>query len=271
LLTRTNLVRATGVNWLARSQIETSLLVTAVIKSGAMEQQGASVIDRLNQLLAQGWSAGSDQDAPALDNGAQVLTTNARSTVRVGADRQSSAATISVMASPKSATQLLEMAMTLSQQGANPMVGETESLSGWVVRTNNPPADAARDPAATPRTEPARVTPPADPAASPTDGSTNLPANAPTAEPGADKAPDAPPPPTSDVKWLLPEAELAPWQSSDRPNEPAAQVGMMASIKGAALKIGQWLGWSGDRTPPDPQATAPHEQGKVRGQGSEEA
>ena len=271
LLTRTNLVRATGVNWLARSQIETSLLVTAVIKSGAMEQQGASVIDRLNQLLAQGWSAGSDQDAPALDNGAQVLTTNARSTVRVGADRQSSAATISVMASPKSATQLLEMAMTLSQQGANPMVGETESLSGWVVRTNNPPADAARDPAATPRTEPARVTPPADPAAAPTDGSTNLPANAPTAEPGADKAPDAPPSPTSDVKWLLPEAELAPWQSSDRPNEPAAQVGMMASIKGAALKIGQWLGWSGDRTPPDPQATAPHEQGKVRGQGSEEA
>jgi hypothetical protein len=294
LIVRPNLVRATGINWMAREQIDTSLLLTAVLKSGAMQvQQGASPIERMNRLLAEGFAQSDAADEPVLESSPQIIKT--QSSVMVGAPRQVNAQTVSVMAAPKSASQLLEMAMTLTQQGGNPAMGDAESLGAWVVRTapsessresgREPIRDSSREPSVP--AQPAAQTPPTAPAQQPADAP--VPGNAPSTpqsespagqpaapqgnqsaapaavgEPGALQVPaqlpaqlpgqvpgqvpvqgSDQPQPTSDVRWLLPQDELGQWLPSDSlQTEPAAQPGMLSSLKGAAVKLSQWLGWS---------------------------
>ena len=210
LIARPNLVRATGITWMDRSKIDTSLLLSAALKSGALLAQPSSPIERMNQLLAQGWAQSSQpQEAP--DSAAQVLTTQSRASLNVGTITQAPAATVSVMAQPKSSSQLMDMAMTLTRQGSNPLPGDEESISGWVVRTAQPAAEAGRE-APVPRSEP---TPPAAPANAPAVDTRSAPstdADRPT-DP-TKVAPDAPAAtPNSDVRWLMPQDELLGWMS----------------------------------------------------------
>jgi hypothetical protein len=83
LIVRPNFVRATGITWMDRSQIDTSLLLSAALKSGALLVQSSSPLERMNQLLAQGWVQ-SSQPQEALDRSAQVLTTESRHGLHVG-------------------------------------------------------------------------------------------------------------------------------------------------------------------------------------------
>jgi hypothetical protein len=243
LIVRPNFVRATGITWMDRSKIDTSLLLSAALKSGALLAQPSSPIERMNQLLAQGW-AQSSQPQEAIDSAAQVLTTHSRASLNVGTITQAPAATVSVMAQPKSSSQLMDMAMTLTRQGSNPLPGDTESISGWVVRTAPPAAEAGRE-APVPRSEP---TPPAAPANAPAVDTRPAPstdADKP-AEP-AKVAPDAPAAtPNSDVRWLMPQDELLGLLSDTVQVSAQTQVqgGVLSSIKSAALQLSQWLGWS---------------------------
>jgi hypothetical protein len=220
-----------------------SLLLSAALKSGALLAQPSSPIERMNQLLAQGW-AQSSQPQEAIDSAAQVLTTQSRASLNVGTITQAPAATVSVMAQPKSSSQLMDMAMTLTRQGSNPLPGDAESISGWVVRTAQPAAEAGRE-APVPRSEP---TPPAAPANAPAVDTRPAPstdADKP-AEP-AKVAPDAPAAtPNSDVRWLMPQDELLGWMSDTVQVSAQAQVqgGVLSSIKSAALQLSQWLGLS---------------------------
>jgi hypothetical protein len=243
LIVRPNLVRATGITWMDRSKIDTSLLLSAALKSGALLAQPSSPIERMNQLLAQGW-AQSSQPQEALDSAAQVLTTQPRASLNVGTVTQAPAATLSVMAQPKSSSQLMDMAMTLTRQGNNPLPGDAESISGWVVRTAQPAAEAGRE-APAPRSE---STPPAAPANAP--AVDTRPAPSTDADKPAEPAkvtPDAPAAtPNSDVRWLMPQDELLGLLSDNVQVSAQTQVqgGVLSSIKSAALQLSQWLGWS---------------------------
>jgi hypothetical protein len=252
LIVRPNLIRATGITWMDRSQIETLLMINAALKSGALLDQVSSPLERMNQLLAQSWGA---ETAPqdALDRSAPVLTTNARSTVQVGPSRQAPVASISVMAQPKSSAQLMDMAMTLTRQGSNPLPGDAESISGWVVRTAPPAADAGRDAPPT-RSEPVpNAAPPQQAPAVETRPAPSTESDKPAEPPKA--APDAPAAvPNSGVRWLLPEEELQGLMpGANVPSTPPETAGgLISGLKGAALKLSQWLGWS--------EAAAPAQQ-----------
>ena len=259
LIVRPNFVRATGITWMDRSQIDTWLLLSAALKSGALLAQPSSPLERMNQLLAQGWVQ-SSQPQEALDRSAQVMTTESRHGLHVGTFTQAPAASLSVMAQPKSSSQLMDMAMTLTRQGSNPLPGDAESISGWVVRTTQPASEAGRE-APVPRSESA---PPAAPG--------NTPGNAPAADTRpapsteADKpaepakvAPDAPAvAPNSDVRWLLPQDELLSWVSDTVQAGAQTQVqgGVLSGLKSAALKLSQWLGWSDAPAAQPPAADA---------------
>jgi hypothetical protein len=286
-----------------------------VLKSGAMQvQQGASPIERMNRLLAEGFAQSDAADEPVLESSPQLIKT--QSSVMVGAPRQVNAQTVSVMAAPKSASQLLEMAMTLTQQGGNPAMGDAESLGAWVVRTapsessresgREPIRESSREPSVP--AQPAAQTSPTAPAQQPADAP--VPGNAPSTpqsespagqpaapqgnqsaapaavgEPGALQVPAQLPAqlpgqvpvqgpdqaqPTSDVRWLLPQDELGQWLPSDSlQTEPAAQPGMLSSLKGAAVKLSQWLGWS-DAAPKAPSGSASVDTADAAGSASKD-
>jgi hypothetical protein len=286
LIVRPNLVRATGINWMAREQIDTSLLLTAVLKSGAMQELAqASPLERMNRLLAEGFGQSDAASEPALESAPKVLKT--QSSVSVGAPREINAQTVSVMAVPKTTSQLLEMAMTLTQQGGNPSMGDAESLGAWVARTSpsessrEPMRDSSREPNVQPAVQPA-VQPlnsapaqqpadaaPAAPATAPTTPSSESPAGNPAtpapqgsqpapgaaSEPKSSQTPADAQSPTSDVRWLLPQDELQQWlPTGPQQAEPAsAQSGVFSGLKGAAVKLSQWLGWSTARADAAPK------------------
>jgi hypothetical protein len=57
------------------------------------------------------------------------------------------------------------------------------------------------------------------------------------------------------VRWLLPQDELQQWlPTGPQQAEPAStQSGVFSGLKGAAVKLSQWLGWSTARADAAPK------------------
>ena len=155
----------------------------------------------------------------------------------------------------------------MTRQGSNPLPGDDESISGWVVRTVPPAGEGGRD-APAPQSAP---TPPAAPAIAPTvdsrpEASTDADKPAEPAKP----VPDAPASsPNSDVRWLLPQDELLGWAPAAAQESAEAQVqsSALSGFKSAAAKLSQWLGWS-QSAPSQAQEAAPAPAG---GEGRDKA
>jgi hypothetical protein len=66
------------------------------------------------------------------------------------------------------------------------------------------------------------------------------------------------------VRWLLPQDELQQWlpTGSEQAEPASTQSGVFSGLKGAAVKLSQWLGWSTARTD-----AAPKEESKPESAG----
>ena len=257
-----NVVRVTGANWMARSDVKATALLTEILKSGVLGSMASSPLERLNAMLAKNWSSADqmDNEPSVMRTAAQTLTaTSGLGSIERVLDDASwqfrSGMRVSVVDSPKTTGQLLQMAMAISQQGGLASMMDTESLNQWVQRSDRhaqPEAPKSPGDAATPS-----VPTPAGPSVGTVGRSDE---SKPVVRSEESKPqeqtspilerPDAlpmevpPQTPASDVRWLLPLDSL-PSSLSELAAQPAATGlwgGMRSSIKGAASALGLWLG-----------------------------
>jgi hypothetical protein len=280
LIVRPNVVRATGINWMARESIDTTLMLTAALKSGVIQkQQEVSPLENINRLLAQEFSQPEKVAGDALDNEAQVISTQARSSLSAVASRQVNPQTVSVMAAPGNTSKLLEMAMAFTQKASNPAMGDAESLGNWVVRTS--PAESVRDSSIESRTAPPPSQPPnqqipqqpaevrgnaqPDPSqgqAAPVPAGQapgGTPANvAPdqTMQPAPGNTTESSSAPTSNLRWFVPEESLQAWLTGDpvRNEALAERSAMQAEVTHKFSTLRQWP--SSQPSDSDPAAAA---------------
>ncbi len=292
-LTGTQVVRAVGLHWISRSGAEALQLLAAsqtsadnaaqkktispataaLIEQLNVQPQSDSPLKRLNDLLSSSF-AELGRSAQALDTSAQLLSTQSESIIRIGFPLDQGESLVA-MAGPRSTSQLLAAAMTLTQRGSSPDAGAAEGIVSWSIRTA-PAADIRSAPAEAPRDAPAgrdaRPAPvdgtgqPADPRGSESPVPQQAPGTDRPAEP-IDQAPQTSPQSvpaesTSDVRWLLPQDDLQAWMptSSKVSVPPSAQSGLFVGLKQAAAKIGHWLGWGGERSADKPQELAEMQQ-----------
>jgi hypothetical protein len=257
-----NVVRVTGANWMARSDVKASALLADILKSGVLGSMVSSPLDRLNAMLAKNWSSAGqmDNEASVITTAAQTLTatSGSGSIERALGDASwqfRSGMSVSVMDSPKTTGQLLQMAMAISQQGGLTSMMDTESLTQWAQRSDrNAQPDAPKSPgdAATP-SGPTQAAPSVDAVGLSDEAKPDV--RSEESKPQEQTAPilerpDAlptevtPQAPASDVLWLLPLDSLP--SSVTQPLAQPAAAGLWgdvrASLKGAASALGLWLG-----------------------------
>ena len=264
-----NVVRVTGANWMAYSDVKASALLTDILKSGVLDSMASSPLARLNDMLAKNWSFADqrDNEPSVMRTAAQTLTatSGAGSIERVLDDAPwqfRSGMSVSVVDSPKTTGQLLQMAMAISQQGGLTSMMDTESLTQWVQRSDRhaqPEAPKSPSDAATPS-----VPTPAGPSMGAM-GQSDVPKPDVRSEESKPQEqtspilerPDAlpmevpPPAPASDVRWLLPLDSLASsvTQAVAQPAAAGLWGDVRASLKGAASALGLWLGLDSAASP----------------------
>ncbi|WP_293752910.1 hypothetical protein, partial [Limnohabitans sp. Rim8] len=257
-----NVVRVTGANWMAYSDVKASALLTDILKSGVLDSMASSPLARLNDMLAKKWSSAdqSDNEPSVMRTAAQTLTaTSGAGSIERVLDEAPwqfrSGMSVSVVDSPKTTGQLLQMAMAISQQGGLTSMMDTESLTQWVQRSDRPAqpdAPKSSSDAATPS-----VPSPAGPSVGAM-GQSDVPKPDVRSEESKPQEqtspilerPDAlpmevtPQAPASDVRWLLPLDSLP--SSVTQPVAQPVAAGLWgdvrASLKGAASALGLWLG-----------------------------
>ncbi len=275
----TQVVRALGTHWISRSGAEALRLLSAsqssandatqkttispaladLIARHSAQSNADSPLTRINQLLSRSF-AELGRSAEALDTSAQLLSTQSESIIRVTYGFDEGAGLVG-MAGPRSTTQLLAAAMSLTQQGRGPDLEPSEGIGSWAVRTA-PGSDFRSSPAEAPGGPPAgqdAQPEPVEGAGRPADQrGSDSPAEPRPASGGDgrdepnDRTPqtspqNSPAETISDVRWLLPEEDLREWMpltSKSSPPLPAAS-GLVEGMKHAAAKIGQWLGLGG--------------------------
>ncbi|MEN9329050.1 MAG: hypothetical protein RLZZ484_238, partial [Pseudomonadota bacterium] len=207
-----NVARITGANWMSRADANASILLNDFIDSGTLAMissaataSSPSPLAQMNQRLADGWNKGEavtgTQDA--LSSKVTVVSAKARAITQLTAPVSMTTSTVSVMSSPQTTAKLLEMAMTVTQQGHQLSINDTESLSSWANRTS--PTVISVEPNAMPAAsvpvlpnavQPSVPTLPQEAPTKPNDNGTSVPAET------------SPASPTSEVRWLLPPTEF---------------------------------------------------------------
>ena len=257
-----NVVRVTGANWMARSDVKASALLADILKSGVFVSTDSSPLDRLNAMLAKNWSSVDQRvnERPVISTAAQTLTSSsgAGSIAPVIDDASwkfRSGMSVSVLDSPKTTGQLLQMAMAISQQGGLTSMMDTESLTQWVQRSERqaqPEAPKSQSDAATPSV-PAQSVPSVGTVGGSDESKPDVRSDESKPKEQTDpilERPDAlpmevsPQAPASDVRWLLPLDSLP--SSVTQPVAQTAAAGLWGdlrtSLKGAASALGLWLG-----------------------------
>jgi len=233
-------------------EVATNLVLDA-LRTGALTFSSASPLQQMNQRLAQSWTVNVEDDnaQEALSSDAQVVVTSSRSTLGAEFAFAFSSAGMAAMNSPQTTSQLLEMAMNVTQQGQQTAVSDTESITSWVNRAV-PTATPAQTSAVPQEAQPTT------PASNPQNGA--APVEAPQVRPAVETptapgetAPATPEAPTeapgvsltSDVRWLMPPSDLTSWPASTP--TPPSQTDLLSSLStelmGAVAKLGQWVGW----------------------------
>jgi hypothetical protein len=257
-----NVVRLTGANWMARSDDKASALLADILKSGVFVSTDSSPLDRLNAMLAKNWSSVDQRvnEPPVISTAAQTLTSSSGSgSIAPVIDDASwqfrSGMSVSVLDSPKTTGQLLQMAMAISQQGGLTSMMDTESLTQWVQRSERqaqPEAPKSPSDAATPSV-PAQSVPSVGSVGGSDESKSDVRSDESKPKEQTDpilERPDALPmevslqAPASDVRWLLPLDSLP--SSVTQPVAQPATTGLWGdfrtSVKGAASALGLWLG-----------------------------
>jgi hypothetical protein len=282
-----NVVRVTGVNWMARGDVKASGLMSDILKSGVLGSMVSSPLDRLNAMLAKNWSSADqvDNEASVITTAAQTLTATATSGLgsieRVLDDASwqfRSGMSVSVLDSPKTTGQLLQMAMAISQQGGLTSMMDTESLTQWAQRSDrNAQPDAPKSPgdAATP-SGPTQAAPSVGTVGLSDESKPDVRSEEPKPQGQTvpilerpDAVPMEVPPqaPASDVRWLLPLDSL-PSSVTELLAQPAGAGlwgDVRASLKGVATALGLWLGLdpaaSQSHSPADTHSQSPVSKG----------
>jgi hypothetical protein len=252
-----NVVRMTGATWMDKSNADASMMISEMLQSGTLvlvtsaSAATTAPLAQLNQRLAQGWNQADPAATTSTDvlaSKATVLSTKSRASLHVDAPSAATAATFSVLASPQTTAKLLEVAMTVTQQGNQLRLTDNESMGTWVNRTsltvnaiesNSTPAPAVYAP-----TSPV-VTQPASPPLSPSPATPPPPAAPGQTTPTEPSEPSTNSP-ASDVRWLLPLNDgQASSSAGDVDDERQANFlgGMTSGLRGAVLKVSQWIGW----------------------------
>ena len=206
-----NVVRVTGVDWISLHSAETTMLWSSSLNSGALLMESSSPLEQMNRRLAQSWSRNVPAQSvdEALTSSAPLLSMHSRTVIGVPTHVVSEAGTRTVMGSQPTISNLIERAM--APQGNNPTMGDTESLNAWFNHAS--PSNTAEtglahtdgvpqsEPIAKPVLEnPVNERAPApvliDPATQP-ESAPETPSEVPTETP------------TSNVRWLLPQDDLA--------------------------------------------------------------
>jgi len=270
---------------MAYSDTKATALLTEILKSGLLGSMASSPLERLNAMLAKNWSSSDqmDNEPSVITTAAQTLTATSGSgsieRVLDGASWQfRSGMRVSVMDSPKTTGQLLQMAMAISQQGGLTSMMDTESLTQWAQRSDRhaqPDAPKSPSDAAT-----SSVPTPAGPSVGTVGRSDEPKPDVRSDEPKPQEQtspilerPDAlpmevpPQAPASDVHWLLPLDSLP--SSVTQPVAQPAATGlwgdMRSSLKGAASALGLWLGLdsavSQKHSPADTHSQSPVSKG----------
>jgi hypothetical protein len=257
-----NVVRVTGANWMAYSDVKASALLTEILKSGVLDSMAPSPMARMNAMLAKNWSsvAQLDNEPSVMRTAAQTLTsTSGAGSIERVLDEASwkfrSGMSVSVMDSPKTTGQLLQMAMAISQQGGLTSMMDTESLTQWVQRSDRhaqPEALKLPSDAATPSV-PTQVGPSVGTVGRSDESTPDVRSDESKPQEQTSpiwQRPDAlpmevpTPAPASDVRWLLPLDSLpsAVTQLMAQPAAAGLWGDIRASLKGAASALGLWLG-----------------------------
>jgi hypothetical protein len=206
-----NVVRMTGVTWMPPVNPNGARAITMVaeaLKSGWSPVAQLSPLEQMNQSLAKSWTSNTTAQSgeKALSAKAEVLVTKARAQLGEAMSHATSSNSASVMASPQSTAQFLELAMAASQQGQQPAVNDKETLTSWIVRTSpsesNSSSESTRKATPLPRetaiqTDVPNSFPAVQTPVSPTDTAPAAPVENPSGQP------------TSGVRWLLPEGDLS--------------------------------------------------------------
>ncbi len=249
-----NVARITGANWMARADADASLLLKDFISSGTLNMIASatpsSPLAQMNQRLAEGWikaeAVTGTQDA--LSTKASQVSVRARTITPVTASAIMTGNSVSTMTSPQTTAKLLEMAMTVTQQGHQLSINDTESLGTWANRTSatvisvEPNATpAASAPVVPNAVEPSAPTAPQEAPGKPIDSAPSAPGET------------APVSPTSDVRWLLPPTELVQppaTGANDGPERPDLLGGLTSGLMGVVSKLSQWAGLGTGRSAP---------------------
>jgi hypothetical protein len=247
---------------MARGDVKASGLITDLLKSGVFGSTDSSPLERLNAMLAKNWSSVDqrDNEPSVISTAAQTLTSTSDSgsiapVIEDASWQFRSGMSVSVLDSPKTTGQLLQMAMAISQQGGLTSMMDTESLTQWVQRSESqvqPEAPKSPSDAATPSV-PAQSVPSVGTVGGSDESKPDVRSDESKpqeqTDPNLDR-PDAlpmdvpPQAPASDVRWLLPLDSL-PSSVTEIVAEPAATGlwgDLRTSLKGAASALGLWLG-----------------------------
>jgi hypothetical protein len=266
VVSKGNVVRVTGVNWMERPMLSDKELanwVSDVVRNGALSFTPTSPLEQMNQRLAKSWTATlPSQGAEALSSQAQVLVSDSRAVLGQSVSHATAVHSASVMASPQTTSQLLEMAMIATQQGQHPAVNDKESLNSWIVRSS--PSERSSEATQKPRTltretpvqtDVPNVLPAAETPLSPIETAPTPPAENPVIEP------------TSDVRWLLPQSDLSQWSdvAPVEATKPALLSSLSADLTGAVAKFGQWLGLGAGRSSQVPDDAGSSNSGESKG------
>ena len=112
-------------------------LVLDTLRNGAISFTSGSPLERMNQSLAQSWTVIVEQASTeaSLTTTEKIVAANTYTTLGVESTSAFMHGGSMVINSPQTTSQLLEMAMTLTQQGRQPAMSDTENLTSWVNRT----------------------------------------------------------------------------------------------------------------------------------------
>jgi hypothetical protein len=223
-------VRLTGTTWMSRTDTMAASLVLKTINAEAGLESLASPLEGMNRFLRTGWVSRPEaaDGEGRLAAAAELLS--AKSSVEMERTAREPAASAAVSAGITGASsvvqalvgissthQLLDAAMTLTLQGRNPSLDDTEAITSWVNRVAG---DAPSDPPAVePRSAPDTPAPPDQP---PVD---SRPTQLRDASDGASESDRGAADPISvfgaaQVKWLVPISALGLWAES--PGDAAA-------------------------------------------------
>ena len=112
-------------------------LVLDTLRNGAISFTSGSPLERMNQSLAQSWTVIVEQASTeaSLTTTEKIVAANTYTTLGVESTSAFMHGGSMVINSPQTTSQLLEMAMTLTQQGRQSAMSDTENLTSWVNRT----------------------------------------------------------------------------------------------------------------------------------------